>query len=366
VRRIFLGFTALVCFAQEPTPEKLIEEGHWKRARVLIERRLAVAPDDPNATYLASQIRAAFGDRTAPLTLAEKAVRLDGKVARYHRQLAEVQGVMAQRAGVFQQLLLARRFRREIDIAIGLDPRDTQALRDLLEFYLLAPSVAGGDAKKAEATAQRIASLDAAEGYLATARIAAARKDSSQMERMLRRAAEVRPPSYKARMALAEFYLQPEHRNDAQAEAAAREALQLDQTRIGAYGVLAYVYAGRGNWIALDAILTAAAREVPDDPAPYYRAAEGLLAGGRDPARAEQYLRAYLAQEREGNQPTAADAHWQMGLALEAQGRHASAVGEWKTAVQLDPESAAARELKRTRQTRGDRMPSPATPGGPN
>ena len=92
------------------------------------------APDDPDAIFLLSQIRNAFGDHATPLGLAEKAVRLDGRVAWYHRQLAEVQGVMAQQAGVFQQAILARRFRNEIDTALGLDPRDVQALRDLMEY----------------------------------------------------------------------------------------------------------------------------------------------------------------------------------------------------------------------------------------
>ncbi|HEY1496939.1 MAG TPA: hypothetical protein VGF49_20435, partial [Candidatus Solibacter sp.] len=185
-----------VCLGQEITAEKLIEAGHWKRARVLVERRLREAPDDPNATFLASQIRNAFGDHDAPLQLAEKAVRLDGGVARYHRQLAEVQGVMAQRAGMLQQFMLARRFRSEIDTALRLDPRDTQALRDLLEFYLLAPGVVGGDAKKAAPVAERIAAIDAAEGFLAKARIAEFHKDHAQTIEMLRSAAEVRPASY--------------------------------------------------------------------------------------------------------------------------------------------------------------------------
>ena len=77
---------ALACSAQE-TPEKLIDAGHWKRARSLVQQRLRDAPDDANALYLSSQIRAAFGDRTSPVDLAEKAVRLDGSTARYHREL---------------------------------------------------------------------------------------------------------------------------------------------------------------------------------------------------------------------------------------------------------------------------------------
>src|SRR5215831_15520311 len=151
---------AVTSFAQDAAPEKLIEAGHWKRARTLVERNLEETPDDANATFLLSQIRAAFSDRTSPLDLAEKAVRLDGGVARFHRQLAEVQGLLAQHANVFQQIGLARRFRKEIDAAIELDPRDAQALRDLLEFYLRVPGIAGGDVKKAAAMADRIAAID--------------------------------------------------------------------------------------------------------------------------------------------------------------------------------------------------------------
>jgi tetratricopeptide (TPR) repeat protein len=130
--------------------------------------------------------------------------------------------------------------------------------------------------------------------------------------------------------------------------------------------VLAAVYAGRGDWNALEAILAAAAHEVPDDGAAYFRAAERLIADHREPARAERYLRLYLAQEAEGNQPTAADARWQLGVALQAQGQEASAIREWKAAVQLDPESAAARELKRTRNGNGDSAPAATRAGGAN
>ena len=143
-----LGLASLG-FAQKTEPEKLIEGGHWKRARAIVERRLQDTPHDVLATFLLSQIRHAFGENTTPLMLAEKAVALDGRVAKYHRQLAEALGVRAQHAGPIQQLFLARRFRREMDRAIALDPRGIQALRDLLEFYLLAPGIAGGDWKKA-------------------------------------------------------------------------------------------------------------------------------------------------------------------------------------------------------------------------
>jgi TolA-binding protein len=75
----------------------------------------------------------------------------------------------------------------------------------------------------------------------------------------------------------------------------------------------------------LEAILSSAEQAVPDDATPFFR----------------------VAQEAEGNQPTAAEAHWKLGLALQQQGQTAKAVEEWKTAVRLDPQSPASRELKR-------------------
>lgn len=327
-------------------PEKLIAGGHWKRARTIVETRLRAAPDDPLANFLISQVRNAFGDHETPLPAAEKAVALDGHTAKYHRQLAEVLGVTAQHANVFQQALLARRFRKEIDTALALDPRDTQAWRDLMEFYLLAPGIIGGDESKAAATAARLATIDPAEGFLAQARLAADRKQADQTEKYLREAAEVLPPSYHARIALAQFYWSI-HGSAENAERPAREALQLDPARVEAYAVLAECYASRQDWNQLDSILAAGASEVPDDHAPYYRAADRLLTAGQDLPRAERYLRIYLQHEPEGNQPSLAEAHWKLGLVLEKQAKNAEAAGEWREALRLDPHFPAARDLKR-------------------
>jgi len=310
---VWLLAVCLRASAQEPTPEALIEAGHWKRARDLVERRLREAPDDPNAVFLSSQVRNAFGDHNSPFGLAERAVRLDGSVARYHRQLAEAAGVMAQHANPFQQLILAHRFRKEIDVAIMLDPGDTQARRDLVEYYLLAPGIAGGDVKKAELAARQLEAIDECAAALAKARIAEFRKDPAQQEAFLKSAAAARPPRYKAFMALAEFYMT--RGGQSAAETVAQNALAIDPTRVGAYCVLAVIYAGRADWAALDELLSKAEQSVPDDLAPYYSAGERLLADGRDPARAVRYFRMYLSREPEGNQPSLDTARSKLALA---------------------------------------------------
>ena len=296
-------------FAQETQAEKWIAAGHWKRARAAVEKRILEAPDDPLANFLLSQIHGAFGDRTTPLPLAEKAVALDGRTAKYHRQVAEVLGVAAQHSNALQQLLRARRFRKEIDLALKLDPRNVQANRDLLEFYLLAPGIAGGSAREASAAAVRIAAIDPVEGFLAKARIAAHLSDDGMAESLLQKAADVEPPSYRAQIAVAEFDLTAPHINLAVAEAAARRAIKIDPGRADAYSVLASVFAEREAWNDLDATLAEATHQVPDDCYPEYRAAERLVSRGGESERAARYLRSYVAMEPEGNRPSIADAN---------------------------------------------------------
>jgi len=353
-RTAFAALLACACLSAQTEAERLIEAGHWKRARAIVEARYREAPADPLANFLLSQVRNAFGDHDSPLALAEKAVALDARTAKYHRQVAECLGVMAQHANMVQQVLLARRFRKELDTALSLDPRDRQAWRDLMEFYLLAPGIIGGDAHKASETAARLRTIDPVAGLLAEARLAIFRKRTTDAETCLRRAADVPPPGYRARIALAEFYLSsaPPRFDDAQKPAG--EALALDPGRVDAYSILAEIHAARAQWSELDATLAAAAREVADDPVPFYRAALRLLATAHDLPRAERYLRTYLAQPPEGNAPSPSDARAQLGLVLAKEGRTAALHPSrlmWGRLVTCGPATGGHPSTGRVRQT---------------
>ena len=136
------------------------------------------------------------------------------------------------------------------------------------------------------------------------------------------------------------------------AETRAQQALGVDRSRVDAYAVLAEVYADRQDWSALDGVLEEAGKQVPDDLAPQYRAAERLLDTHHDPARAERYLRTYLGQEAEGNEPGPAEAHWKLGQVLHSQGRDRAAIEEWRESLRLDPDSPAGRDLKSLHSSR--------------
>ncbi|MEO8595855.1 MAG: hypothetical protein ABI759_21220 [Candidatus Solibacter sp.] len=328
---LLLGLSSVVAAQQTSPAERLIATGHWKRARTLVEKQLRDNPEDPLANFLLSQIRAAFGDRTSPLPLAEKAVALDGRTAKYRRQLAEVLGLTAQHAGPFQLVGLGRRFRRELNAALALDAKDVQALRDLVEFYLIAPGLIGGSVRDAIATATRIEEIDPAEGALARARVAAYQKDSTREKTFLRKAVALSPSAYKPQIALAQFYLEVSHQDLKDAEEEAQEGVRIDPTRVDAHAILAAVYATKKAWASLDATLAAAQSAVPDGATPFYRAAEKLIADASDIARAERYLRIYIAAEPEGNQPALEDARRLLAQSLgtpAATPRRASPVGQ--------------------------------------
>ncbi len=346
--RTLIPVVALAALASSAvTPESLIDQGHFKRARAIVEPRVQQDPNDAQAAYLLSQIKQAYGDLDAALKLAQKAVALDGKNGRYHFQLAQIYGEMAQKAGIFKQLGLAHKFRDEAEIAAQLDPNYVDARVGLMEFYLQAPGIAGGDKKKARAIADDISRINPVEGYLAQARLAQEAKDTAKQETALLKAVEAGPRNYEPNVTAGNFYGERLKKYDL-AEKYLRVALQIDPERSGAYAGLAQVYAAQQRWGDLDALLLQAEKNVPDDFNPYYQAAKTILLQGGDLARAERYLRKYLTQEPEGGAPDLAATHWRLGLVLEKQGRKPEAISELQAAVQMKPDfNEAKKDLKR-------------------
>jgi len=335
-------------FAADPAPEALIDAGHWKQARAVVEQRYQSNPNNAQAAYLLSQVKDAFGDLDTALKLAEKAVELDGGKAAYHYQLAVVCGETAEHASLFSKAGWARRFKQEAEKAASLDSRDLDARFALLEYDLEAPRLMGGGRDKAQAMAAEIAKIDAARGYLAEARLAQQDKDTAKQESWYLKALTAAPHNYEVLVDLAQLYGSDARKQFDLAEKYARQALLVHRRRVLAYSSLAVTCAGEQHWADLDDALTKAEKNVSSDLSPYYQAGRILLVTGTDLARAERYFRKYLTQEPEGEAPTLAHAHWRLGLVLEKEGHKPEAVAELETALRLKPDlDAAKKDLKR-------------------
>jgi tetratricopeptide (TPR) repeat protein len=342
-----LALLSLPSLPAQVSPAALMEQGHFKRARAIVEERYRSNPNDAETLWQMSWVRQEWGDLNAAESFAEKAVAADPKNSRYHLRLADVVGEMAGRAGVLRQIGLGRRFKKEIDTTVSLDPRNIGALKYLMEYHLRAPSIIGGDKTKARAIPDQILRVDPVEGYFAQAQIARFDKQQSRIEELLRKAVEARPSSYEAHVSLGNYYASGNVKKYDEAESEAREAMRIDPSRVGCRSLLAALLARRDRWTELDAALAEAEKAVPDNLTPYLRAGGECFSRGVELARAEGYIRKYLTQEPEPNSASHAQAHWRLGLVLEKQGRKAEAITELQTSVKMDPNSPAKQDLKR-------------------
>ena len=332
-------------------PVALIDSGHLKRARVLIEARAVSSPDDARTLYLLARMKLVSGEAAAGLPLAERAVTLAPQNADYRYQVAECVGSMAKHAGALKGLGLAKRFKREAEAALALDPRHADAYEGLIEFYSVAPRIAGGNDKRARALAESLVGIDAARGRIAQATLAFRDKQDAKGEEALRQALAAQPDDYRVRMSLARFCATEAQKKWEEAEEHARAAIGIDPGRASAWSFIAYLHAHLQRWNELDQTLADAEAAVPDNLSPCYQAARTLLADDREPARAERWFRKYLTQEPEPGAPTLAHAHWRLGLVIEKQGRRPEALAEVETALGLKPDlDDAKKDLKRLKK----------------
>ncbi len=350
-----LRFTALLALvlavatvASATTPEQLVDDGHFKQARALVERQLQGNPNNAELNWLMARVHRAFGDLPGAINFAQKAVQLAPQKADYILTLAELQGRVAQQSNMLKQAMLARNIHKELETAFQLEPSNLDARWGLLQYYWQAPSFMGGDKGKARAMANDIAKLNASQGFVAQAVIAADEKKPAEVERNYLQAIKADPKNFDARISLAQFYSADDQKKYDQAEEQYRVAAKISPTRIEGYIGLANIYAQRGQWAQLDQVLSDAEREVPDNLQPYYEAAVVLVNSGKDLARAERYLRKYMGEEAEGNAATLPEAHWRLSQVLDKLGRRPEAIAELNAAVKINPYfEPAKKDLKK-------------------
>jgi tetratricopeptide (TPR) repeat protein len=328
--------------------ESLLEKGHFKQAKVAAENRLKTNSKDVDAMVALARADLAFNNIDDAKKLLEQACLLQPGNLGAHLYLADAYSRNSDALGWFEKLRVAKLVKKETERALEISPSNLSALEGMLDFYLEAPSLAGGSESKAEEMAAKIESLDKITGALARAKIAIYRKDFDRAEQIYAKAAEANPKSYEISIELATLFMGTQKQNLEKAESWALKATQSDVARIGSYSILAQVYSATQKWDSLERVLANSEKNVPDDYTPYYIAGRTLINSGKDVSRAEVFFRKYLTQTPEGGAPPAAGAHWRLGQTLEKQGKKQEAIHEFEIAVQMKPDlKEAQRDLKR-------------------
>jgi tetratricopeptide (TPR) repeat protein len=359
-RRLWIAFMAFMCgnlllstslaiAAEQPvavtSPLSFIESGHFKRARALVEQRYRANPGDPETLWLMSQLKQEYHDLNSALDFAERALAANPQNSRYHLRVAMAAGEMAEKASFLRQISLGRRFKKEIDAAIALDPNNVDALLLLMEYYLQAPSIIGGDKTKAHAIPDRILRIDPVQGCFARVRIANYDKQWNLVEEFYLQAIQAKPGSYSAHQVLADYYSQ--RLAFEKGEKYAREAIRIDPGRAAAHISLARLLVEQKKWPELELALKEAEEAVPDNLTPCYSAAALSCWRNYGLPCAADYLKKYLSQEPEPDMPPHADAHRLLGHIWYATGHKAEGIAELQLAVRLNPNSPAKEELKK-------------------
>ena len=328
------------------TPQALMDSGHHKRVRAIAEPLYRDHPNDPEALWMMSFVKLTWGDHKAALELAEKAVAAVPQNPRYRLGLAQALGEEAQKASILRQPGLARRFKKELDTTLALDPKNVEAMKYMIMYDFEAPGIMGGDKAQGRALAERIMRIDTVQGYLAQVMVARYDKQDNRVEELIRKAVNAGPSSYQAHLNLANFCL-GSVKKYAEAESLARTAIRIDPGRAGAHSALVVSLIAEDKWAEIDGVLAQAEKDVPDDFTPYFRAGLSCLSRPNEAARAERYFRKYLTQDPEPYGANHSWAHWRLGQALEKEGHKAEAIAEWQASVKLNPDSPAKQDLKR-------------------
>lgn len=238
-------------------------------------------------------------DGDAAVKAFEKAIAASDKTAEYHLGLARALGVVAQKANVLRQPLLARRCKAEFERTVQLDPSNISAREGMLQFYMIAPSVMGGSMEKAHEQAEAIFKINRLRGHIARGNLANREKDLVAVEREFRAAWTAFPDSAPAATSLAGFLANTHRADEALAVMDKFVSNQKDNLTglfwFGRVATSAGKQLDRGEQ-ALRRVLASSAIGVDGNPAPVavnFRLGE-LLAKKGDKAGARQAYEAAL------------------------------------------------------------------------
>ena len=293
-----------------------LAEGRVEDAATLLRSTLATKPGDSTAHQLlcrAFYAQDQFDDAIPQCELAA-ASQASSQTEASNNQLwlGRAYGMKASHAGWISGFTLARKVAASFERAVQFDPNNVDAIDDLGEFYVEAPSIVGGGDNKAQTLAGRTMQRYPAAAHHLLARIAESNHDLGTAEAELKREVAVQGGS-EAWIDLAEFYRAHARPDDA----------------------LAAVKSGIAADHAHSAVLVAAATI--------------LTKANRAPDLAERCLRDYLASHAKSDAAPAFKVHLQLSRLLQARGDTKEASREQEAAAALAPafaRSASARQAQ--------------------
>ena len=153
----------------------------------MARERLARAPQDDVALwYLASVSVGDQSKRAAAIPMVERCVAERPRSAWCHSALGRLYGGEAMTSGMLAGMRYAGRIKDSLEKAVQLAPAEHDMRSDLVAYYLLAPAIVGGGARKAMSSAEDYAKIDPWRGAVMVSRVLAFERKFDAAEARLR------------------------------------------------------------------------------------------------------------------------------------------------------------------------------------
>jgi len=303
---VFLSFYSAIS-AQDYTLEegkKLFKEEKYEEAKTVLLKVVEKEPENPEANFVLCKVYLILDDYDNSIKYGEKAVKLNDSQSEYHHWLGSAHVIQAQKGSKLKAVFRAKKGKDEWEKAVELDSTNLDARFDLMQYYIGAPGIAGGDKKKAKKQAEILEKMDPFYGAYAWALFWQAEKDSDKVETYLRKAVELDTTSNRSATYQLGFFLQQQKR----------------------YQEAAEVYEKLYN-------------QHPNQTAALYQIGRTYLFAKDSLDKAERCFKQYLQIEPKKGDPDWAAAHWRLGMVYDLQGKTNLAVAELEEAVRLDPKN---------------------------
>jgi tetratricopeptide (TPR) repeat protein len=306
------GLAAGAVAAADPRAEALraFESRDDRGALAQLEKLAAAASTDAELHYYLGRARLRNNKVDPAVEALQRAVELAPDQATYRLGLGSALSAQIQRAGIFKKASLAGKLKEQFERAVALAPDSIEARESLLLFYAQAPGIAGGSKDKAR---EQLAAIE-----------------------------KLNPPeALRMHAAMAQFDKKP----DAEIVAAWEKAIAAP----GATGTARFSYGqylqSQKRWDAAFAQFEALIRAQARVAGAQYQVGKTAALAGQRLEDGEKALKAYLVSgPKDNSDPPRAAAHWRLGQVLEHAKRIDEARGQYRLALQEDPEMEEARK----------------------
>jgi tetratricopeptide (TPR) repeat protein len=301
------GMAADRSATERAAAERALMLGQIDEAVARAQRLAAADPNDGQAYLLLCRSFYAEGHEDEAIDACTKATQALPRSSEAQDWRGKAIGMKAQHAGPISGLSLALKVRAAFESAVALDPRNGDAMNDLGEFYIDAPSIIGGGLDKSTALATQVQDSLPQPAHRILAMTAEKRKDYGTAER-----------EFRAAIAVAN---QPDAWDD-----------------LGAF------YRRRGQFDQAVYVLKQSLAMDRSKDASLVDAASLLNRMHREPELAEQALRDYLESRVKSDAAPAIKVHVMLGKLLATEGDKADAKIEFETALQMASGYAPAKQ----------------------